>query len=567
MKVPWWIIPILGFLIYVHSLNNQFVIDDPIQIQLHKAVHSIDRIPSLFLTSSFGDSYDSFGIYYKPIMTTFYTLIYSVFGNNPFPFHLVQLIFHILNSILMFVLFKKFFTPNLSIFLAIIFLVHPINTESVVYISALQDVLFFFFGMLGLLIITKDKQYTRSSNLTPIRYTLYPVFMALSVLSKETGILFLAISSLFRIILTKSSRIRLLLTSAVIAVIYLLVHHLTVGFTLTAKNSFPMFSAPLFERLISIPKMSFYYLKTFFHPLIIPGDQEWVVRTMNWPNFYLPLLWDSLFLAVVLGIGVYLWRRKTDFRLFLFFAIWFTLGLGFHMQIIPLDATTADRWFYLPMVGMLGMIGVLVDSLKKRYIKIITIIIVITTILLSVRSFIRASDWKDDFILASHDIQYNPDNFALENLLGFALMQKGQFDNALPHIKKSTELAPWPESWNNLGIIYRHKGETKLAEDSFVKAINLSNSYIYLENFVETIYQFEGPESTKLFLEDLEKKLPLSGPMLYWLSLSDFKLGDRVGAIEAAKQAVEKDQSSEVFSSLYQALLSNQPIELVKPKY
>jgi len=73
-------------------------------------------------------------------------------GKQPFPFHLLQLLLHVTNAFLLFLILRKFVSSNISIPLAIIYLVHHINTEAVVYISDLQDILFVFFGLLAVFV-------------------------------------------------------------------------------------------------------------------------------------------------------------------------------------------------------------------------------------------------------------------------------------------------------------------------------------------------------------------------------------------------------------------------------
>lgn len=557
--MKWWLIPIIGILLYSHSLGNQFVIDDASQIKFNKSVHSLN-IPSLFLGSTFADDNGPVGIYYKPVMTSFYAIIYSLFGYNPIPFHLVQITLHILNALLVFLLFKKFLSVKLSLLLSLIFLVHPINTQAVVYISSLQDPLFFSFGMIGLLAVTKNELDLKD-------YLIFSGAMFLSVLSKETGILFLLVSPLL------SSR-RMYILSVFIGAAYFLIHHLAVGITIQAQNSFPIMGASLLERLITMPKIAYYYLKTFFYPAVLPGDQMWVIRNLDWSNFLLPVIADSAFLAIVLLFFVYLLKSKSSYlKQFTFFFLWFAFGLGLHLQLIPLDGTVADRWFYFPIVGLLGMLGILVKSLKLH--KLFMIIALALIILLSVRTFIRTLDWKDGLTLSLHDYQFNHDNYALENNLGYELIQAGRYDDALPHIQKSIELAPWSgQNWDNLGIIYRHIGYVKqdpeyikMAIDSFIKAANSDPSYIPAEDLAETLTNFRSPERAIKFLNSYSEVVPLSGPMWYWMAVAKYNSGDQSGALEAAKQAVLKIPDHEAVNYLYHALLNNQTIELSKPVY
>src|SRR3989344_1889229 len=149
---------ILGMAIYANSLFNPFFGDDFHQIKNNPSIHSVLRIPSLFLKGTFNDgSGNQINNYYKPLLSTTYSLIYFFFGDNPFGYHLIQILVHIVNSFLIYLLFSKFFEKKISFLLSLLFLTHPINTEAVVYISNLQDPLFFLFGMVALIFTIKEK--------------------------------------------------------------------------------------------------------------------------------------------------------------------------------------------------------------------------------------------------------------------------------------------------------------------------------------------------------------------------------------------------------------------------
>src|SRR5207249_2274788 len=106
---------------------------------------------SIFFTGSTffnGNSQIAIGNYYRPLLTTYFAGIYSLSGANYFLFHFFQLLLHIVNTIMVFFFLKHFLKGAITLFLSLLFLVHPINSEVVFYISDAQEVLFFFFGML-----------------------------------------------------------------------------------------------------------------------------------------------------------------------------------------------------------------------------------------------------------------------------------------------------------------------------------------------------------------------------------------------------------------------------------
>ncbi len=560
----------LSIIIYFPSLNNKFVLDDPSQIINNPAVHSISNIPKLFLGSTFAGGGGLEGVYYKPVMTTFYTVIYSLFGANPLPFHLIQIILHTLNAFLVFLFLKHFFKLSLSLFLSLIFLVHPINTEAVVYISNLQDTLFFFFGMLALLQLSKDK--LRFKN-----YLLYTLFALLSLLSKETGTLFVLISMVFAATRFKKP-VGFIMLNVCLITFYGLVRYAAVGIPNSSDTPFPIMRLPFWERVLNIPSIIFHYLKTYFYPKDLAVGQMWVIKGINFKDFYLPLVANFLVLSGLILLGLRL-KNSPQFKTFLFFTTWFILGLGLHLQIIPLDATIADRWMYFPGVGILGIIGIIFSviasprgawqsqiRLLRRGLLAMTIIILI---LLSIRSYTRTLDWKDGLTLALHDTKTNTDSFVMENNLGFEYIEVGNYEEALPHIEKSTFLAPyWWLNWNNLGVIYRHFGDTQKAEQAFKKsAENTNNFYLPYQNLAELYLHFKDPRDAETFIAQTSEKLTLNDSLWFLFSITEYKLGNLENALKAAQQAQFLNPNNQTYAQLVTALQNNQKILIQKPEF
>ncbi len=145
------IIAIVGFIVYFNMLFNGFVWDDITYILNNPQVHSIN-LSTIFGPSLFNSSFAGF---YRPIYFLYTSLLYSVFQDTSFIYHITQLLLHIVNTILVYFLFKRFFSRYLALFLSLLFLIHPIQVESVSYIIGANSVLFFLFGISALLLSRK----------------------------------------------------------------------------------------------------------------------------------------------------------------------------------------------------------------------------------------------------------------------------------------------------------------------------------------------------------------------------------------------------------------------------
>jgi hypothetical protein len=399
IKAVHWII-IIGLLVFANALFNGFVWDDKTYIVNNLEVHKLDLAtllgPNLFNSAGF----------YRPISALYFAGLYSLSGATPFLYHLLQILLHITNSVLVFIVFKHFFNKNVSFILALIFLVHPMNVESVSYIASSVSVLFLFFGLLAL--VLSFKQELKGKKLFSIFCLIF-----LSMLTKETGFLFLLLILLFIFLYKKRSFILFSLLSVATTILYLIFRISTIGTTYEKQDFIPIMKLSLDERLLSIPQIIFYYIGTFIFPNKLATSQNWVVHEINFSNFYLPLLLDTLFFISIGLIGIYLYKNKKElFAIFVFFLFWFFAGLEMLLQIVPLDMTVADRWIYFPMVGLLGLIGVSIALLTKRnphLKKYILVAMIIIICLLAGRTIVRNTNWSNATILYTHDIQVQDD--------------------------------------------------------------------------------------------------------------------------------------------------------------
>lgn len=508
---------IFGYFLYFPSLFNGFVSDDFYQIVNNSFVHSLANIPKLFLGSTFSVSNGSpVGHYYRPFMPIAFTIIYSLFGQQPFYFHLFQITLHILNTILLYLTLIMLFSlinakakekkwnnlsgslkikyqrqygstaktamiPDLisnsfSFYLALIFLVHPINTETVAYIADLQDILFFFFGILSFFTMLKNGLHSYRQLL------LVCVFLFFSLLSKETGIAFIIILLFYVWLFYKNKFVQFLLTNTVFIGLYLFMRIVVAHIGYAKDLLIPIANLNLFERLLNLPTITFFYIKTFLFPKDLITYQLWTVKEANFSQFFLPLLAVVLFFGLLIYFLILLKDREPFvFKLYLFFFLWFVIGLGLHSQILPLEMTVEDRWFYFPLVGILGMSGIIANFLIHQYLQnssgrnmkrpVLMILLGVLLIGFSLRTFIRTFDFKDNLTLYSHDSNYSPKSFLLENGLGTELLKIDQIEKAKDHLETSVAIMSYPTNLDNLGVYYVKKNNFQKAGEYFAQAL------------------------------------------------------------------------------------------------
>ena len=528
------LITLIGFIVYANSLFNRFVWDDEEQILNNSLVHSISNIPSFFKGGTFNVSGSPklTGIYYRPLMTSFFSILYTVFGPNPFPFHLFQFLIHIVNTVIVFFILQHFLKRDwLSFFLATLFLVHPINTEAVVYSAALQDVLSFFFGSFALLLVIKNSRM--------VNYLIAAIYILLGLLTKETTALFIPIIFVYILLVKKEKPYSFLISLVPFLTIYSALRFLIARIYFTKFNVAPIANLSFWERMINMPKIILYYLKLYLWPQHIAVSQHWIVKNFSFSGFFLPLVLDLIFFFCLIYFGskLFLQKRKL-FSIYLFFVSIFLLGLGFHLQILPLDMTVADRWFYSPHLGLLGVFGTIyLFYLDRINIKKVIFFPILIVLVLSARTIIRNMDWKDGYTLYSHDVQISKNAFDLENNVGVELGKVKQWEESKRHFEKSIKLAPeWWPAYNNLAVYYAlYERNTKKAEKLYRISIAKGNYYNAYENLAYLLLSQKKYNETIELSEKGLSYFPNNIRLIKALVITYYQNNNKEKALELAK--------------------------------
>jgi hypothetical protein len=330
----------------------------------------------------------------------------------------------------------------------------------------------------------------------------------------------------------------------------------------------PIINAPLDIKLLTLPKIIFYYIYTFIFPKDLAVAQMWLVKNMDIKNFYIPLVTDILFIISLIIAYIHLVKKRTkEIRSFAFFLIWFLLSWIFSWQIIPLDMTVADRWFYLPMIGLLGIIGTVLSSikfLKSKYQHVLIIIVVVYIVFLSIRTTIRNTNWNDGITLFTHDEVISSQSFDLEEQLGYLYILQQDYDKAKLHLDKAIQLAPtFSDIWNNLGVYYEAKNEIDKSIWAFSQTIKNDPNYtVGYFNIAMLSYKYKHDYTqSSYYIHQL--LLHNQSPYYYYLAgYMDYKSGNKTLGIEEVKQAYSLSSDERYLNTYTQMVENNLTLEL-----
>ncbi len=554
------IIAIVGFIVYFNMLFNGFVWDDYTYIIRNLYTYHIN------LFYAFGNNLFNNGGQYRPIPELYFSILCTAFANAPFIYHFLQLVLHIICTIIIFIFFQKYFSKGITLFLSIVFLVHPINIEAVSYIAQTINPLFFLFGALSLLL-------SMNENLSGKKLVIIFSLALLSLLTKETGILFVCMILIYSFLFLKNNLSKLSIGSFITISLYAFIRIFIGQVDISARPVTPIASLSLFERLLNMPMIMFYYLKTSFFPKTLATDQQWVITSLHFSTLYLPLIIDLSFIAFITLVGIYTAKHHKQFsKPFFFFSAWLVLGFLMIAQIFPLDMTVADRWFYFPLVGLLGIFGIICQIIihkLKMNASVIVFIAIIIVLSLSVRTIIRNNDWHDVFTLYNYDILIS-DNFDIENDLGVEYLNINKYSDALKHLTISISQRPNELNLQNMGATYGRMGDFQKAEKYYELALHAKQYQLVLQhkhylltyrNYAPILVYYDDPNKANDFLEEAVKDYPDSpdsSDLWKLLALTKLKLHDKQAALDAIKKAYQLDPTNQEIVFVYSHILANQ---------
>lgn len=440
--------------IYKTSLHFDFTHwDDYEQVVENQNVNnfSIEKVIEIFSSTSVG--------MYQPITTFFYALTYKVEGPNAFNFHLISLLFHFLNSILVIQILRFYKLDFINTFLAVvIFAFHPMQVESVSWISAFSTLTFTFFSLISILLFLYKKD-------VDLKYFLSLLFFFLACLSKSAAVfipVFLVILSSTNLFKINRKQIIHLTPFFLVAFIFGIITILSresAGHLSDISQSFN-----LFDRFFLVSHSFLFYFIKFILPINLSAFYAFPDSEPS-----LPILYYLSPIAVAFLL-YFVWRLREKKEIIIGFAL-YSLSLILVLQIIPVGSQiTTDRYIYFPMIGILIAFIPLLKSINKK----ISYLLFIVPILFAFKSHERTKIWENDKTLWTDVIKKNNNvPQAYNNLASFEL-ENNNIEKALLDVNKALKLkSNYADAISNRGNIYSQMGQNDLAFIDFDRAINL----------------------------------------------------------------------------------------------
>jgi len=417
----------------------------------------------------------------------------TIFGLNPAGHHLTNLIFHILNALLLYKLFLIFSKSHYkSLLIAIIFAIHPLRVESVAWISERKDLLSTFFFILTLIFYHK---YVKNKKLS---YYFFSFFCyTLGLLSKPMlvtvpFVLFLIdlwpLKRKFSYLLTEDKNI------LIEKIPFFFFSFISIFITLKAQSTWGAVisfdKVPLVTRLLNIPIAYFVYLYKMLVPIHL---SIYYPYNLN-PNWVM-----SLFMFISFCGIVFICLANIKIKPWLFSG-WFWYA-GMLVPVIGLvqvgPQAVADRYTYIPMIGItipiVWIFDIFKKGLQKKYRIVINCIVVIVLTWWAVLTNRQIHHWKNSYNLFTNAISIIPHNAHFHYLRGLALYNIGKYKAAATDFQKALRLDPKTDkAFANLGRAYVQQDKIDSGLVYFNMGLKL-NGYTWktFNNFAHTLMEKE----------------------------------------------------------------------------
>jgi tetratricopeptide (TPR) repeat protein len=411
---------------------------------------------------------------YFPLTYSTFRIERALWGLNTTGYHWVNLLLHVTNALLVWAVLTRLRVPGAWL-AAAIFALHPVQAESVAWITERKNVLMSFFFLLTLLawIAFVDERNGRRW----VFYCLALVTYLMALSAKTTACTLPAALFLILWLQKKPINIRRLIQIVPFLVLGLAMGLLAVWWERyhqgTSHAAFP-FLNPI-ERILVASRAVWFYLGKLIWPtnltFIYP---RWDIVAAHW--------WDYTWLLAGIGacVTIYFLRpyvgRSVEVAA-AFFVVTLSPVLGFIMLYTFRYTFVADHYQYLACIGPIalasaGIVG-MADTFSQYRTAIVSAALVVTASL-GALTWRQAAMYSDVETLWRTTLARNPECWMADTNLGLVLFQKGQIDDAITHYRSALQMQPdWWDAEYNLGTALLAKGRVDEAISHCEKAVSM----------------------------------------------------------------------------------------------
>ena len=510
-----FIILIAGFIAYSNSFDCSFHFDD------ERVLDSSVKTYSTTIGEVIRNNPN------RPIGLLTFAINHKIHKSDVRGYHLVNLMIHLINALLVWWLtFITFSTPVMkdepiskskaiiAFLTGLLFVTHPLATQSVTYISQRFTSLATLFYLLSLILFIRGRLRQGNKGITLVLFGSSLVSAACGMLTKEIVITLPFAVILYDYCFFKTSpwklenKDKILFFSFIILAIsiFIIFRNLSLNiFDTVPPGHGYSHSISMKEYLLTQFRVILTYIRLFLRPVNQNLDYDYPVSV---GFFQLKTLFSFLTLLGILSAGVMLFKR---YRLISFGIFWFFLTLSVESSIIPIsqDVIYEHRTYLSGLGFFLVLTGSFFYFIREKYLRVALILILMIAAINTALTYQRNKIWKNDYTLWGDCIKKSPDKARVNHNFGVALSHiKGNPREAIYYHNKSISLnKDYAEPYDGRGFAHYMLGQYQLAVEDYNKAISLKPGYADYYNNRGLSYSALG--QYQLAVEDYNKAISL----------------------------------------------------------
>lgn len=469
------------FLAYRPALDNDFISwDDPGYVTQNPLIRdvSISNLQKIFSTE-FNPDY-----HYHPLTILSFMVEYRLAQLNPRVYHATNIGMHIADMVLVFwFIFLLTQSHFAAAFTAGLFALHPVNVESVAWVTCRKNVLFAFFYLSALICYVK---YLRGMPRDRKFYLLTFLFFILALLSKPAAVTFPIVLLLLDFYMRKGVK------AALVSKIPFFVLSLIVGLAtlrdaaIPFENTYPSsVHFTLWERIFLVNGAFWAYWGKFVWPVNLSCFYPYPEGTGNgMPASVYAAMGSTLIFFWIIS------RYLKQSRDAVFGIGFFLCAIGPNLPVSSVSFTLmADRFMYVPMVGLVFILAQIVRKFyawhgpwREHRRAGLCIVVGSVFFIFYMGTWQRCQIWRDDGILWNDVIQKYPQRIPLAHYFrGNYFFKEGSLDAAIVDYDTAIHLMPhYFAALNNRGNAYFLKGSMDLALADYNKALHYHPNYVFV---------------------------------------------------------------------------------------
>ncbi|MBI2674265.1 MAG: tetratricopeptide repeat protein [Candidatus Yanofskybacteria bacterium] len=404
-------------------------------------------------------------------------------------FRVANIIIHALNSFLVFWLIRCLFKNRfLSYATFLLFLVHPIHTEAVTSIVGRAELLAFFWSLVAIYFFIKKDTFLSS------------VSFLFALLSKEVALMALPILFYVDWGVMKNRFFQTINRTFIftpVVLVYAALRYKALGayffgdVTMTIVGNHLKF-LPLKERVLTAFKVLYMYLERLVWPVHLSADYSYSTISPVSRFVDLTFLVGAVFFIFLLGFLVF---RKTHGTAVAFGALAFLSPYIMISNLIkPVGTIMGERLMYFSSFGFILLFSyVLLKVSEKISKKIIYVFLALLIIFFSARTIIRNGDWYDARTLFTATLKESPNSLIARMAMAAVHVKDDEWDEAKEQLNIALDIYEDNSRVQNLwGIIADHEGDQKLAEERYLRSLELNPDAINAQINLAELYAKQG---------------------------------------------------------------------------